>query len=556
MRIVSMKQIKTTLLAFLPSLFFIFSGCSNFGPNHTSSVRFSINASRAAISDTANTFVEVELLGDYSETKTVEFNAENTINISFNAVPVGASISARAQIYTSYEDDKLVLYSGKSETKIVTEEENILNIKLDIEYNSVVETSKSYIVYRPLFMVERDKRELTTNKLEFKNDDEEADETFCWPFEKLSDYQKAKVTFKGADLKAEEENLLAFKLTKTNTGAIYYQEQKPVTSEYTSYEFEIPQFIGLNSLGLENKWDTENGSWSGDFSCYIEKIELTKDPSVIPADFNVITKTASTCTIKNPAVQNIAYTNINRNKISFDSKQAFYDTQQEYSYSAAYWEFAELAQYDKVTIKFKRAASEDSENKLIIRGYTPYDYSIGQLSATSTIPESGGGGVVVEEEPYYHTLNDNDSKTVEIYLEELKTDLNIFTAISFQNNSFIENTDPEHLGEFDYGNMWMLEIEEIILEMLGAFDVQVTIAENQDIEVDQETITGGIRFTAPEGFTSYVWKLNGAEQTEVTGREFDVQTSSLPYGRSDVSLLVNDGTNYYSWQAQIFKPVN
>ncbi len=451
---------------------------------------------------------------------------------------------------------KLVLYSGKSETKIVTEEENILNIKLDIEYNSVVETSKSYIVYRPLFKVERDNRELTTNKLEFKNDDEEAYETFCWPFDKLSDYQKAKVTFRGADLNTEEENLLSFKLTKTNTGAIYYQEQKTVTSDYTSYEFEIPQYIGLNSLGLENSWDTENSNWSGDFSCYIEKIEFTKDPSVIPADFNVITKTPSTCTIKNPAVQNIAYTKINRNKISFDSKQAFYDTQQEYSYSAAYWEFADLDQYDKVTIKFKRAASEDSENKLIIRGYTPYDYSIGQVSATSTIPESGGGGVVVEEEPYYHLLSDDDSKTVEIYLEELKTGLDVFTAISFQNNSFIENTDPEHLGEFDYGNMWMLEIEEIKLEILGVFDVQVTIAENQDIEVDQETITGGIRFTAPEGFTSYVWKLNGAEQTEVTGREFEVQTSSLPYGRSDVSLLVNDGTNYYSWQAQIFKPVN
>ncbi len=178
MRIVSMKQIKTTLLAFLPSLFFIFSGCSLLGPTHTSSVLFSLNASRAAISETSNTFVEVELMGDYSETQTVEFNSENTINITFNAVPVGASIYARAQIYTSYENEKLVLYSGKSETKIVTEEENILNIKLDIEYNSVVETSKSYIVYRPLFKVERDNRELTTNKLEFKNDDEEAYETF------------------------------------------------------------------------------------------------------------------------------------------------------------------------------------------------------------------------------------------------------------------------------------------------------------------------------------------------------------------------------------------
>jgi hypothetical protein len=112
-----MKQIKTTLLAFLPSLFFIFSGCSLLGPTHTSSVLFSLNASRAAISETSNTFVEVELMGDYSETQTVEFNSENTINITFNAVPVGASIYARAQIYTSYEKEKACLVFRKIRNK-------------------------------------------------------------------------------------------------------------------------------------------------------------------------------------------------------------------------------------------------------------------------------------------------------------------------------------------------------------------------------------------------------------------------------------------------------
>ena len=82
MRIVSMKQIKTTLLAFLPSIFIIFSGCSNFGPTRTSSVRFSINASRAAISDTENLFIDIELQGNYSASQTVAFDADNTATVT------------------------------------------------------------------------------------------------------------------------------------------------------------------------------------------------------------------------------------------------------------------------------------------------------------------------------------------------------------------------------------------------------------------------------------------------------------------------------------------
>ena len=128
MRIVSMKQIKTTLLAFLPSIFIIFSGCSNFGPTRTSSVRFSINASRAAISDTEteNLFIDIELQGNYSASQTVAFDADNTATVTFADVPVGAEIYAIAQIYSNTDDDKTILFKGKSEPKIIIEGENLL----------------------------------------------------------------------------------------------------------------------------------------------------------------------------------------------------------------------------------------------------------------------------------------------------------------------------------------------------------------------------------------------------------------------------------------------
>jgi hypothetical protein len=102
------------------------------------------------------------------------------------------------------------------------------------------------------------------------------------------------------------------------------------------------------------------------------------------------------------------------------------------------------------------------------------------------------------------------------------------------------------------------QLEEIKLEKLGAFDIHIDVPAEQDITVspDPDSIPGGTRFTAPEGFISYVWKVNGVVQTEATGNVFDLLHSTLPYGRTDVSLLVNDGTNYYSWQSQVYKPVN
>ena len=552
------KPFKSLLILGLS--FFLFA-CAFFDQDEikTSSATFSLSATatRAAVSPSkdSETFIDVELKDSksgYSAKQTMVLKAGSELICTFEEVPVGAEIIAYAQIYFLYENEKCILYEGKSLAQIIQKEDNLFRVQLSIAYNSVVETSKAYIVNRPLFKVEHDGRKLETNKLEFKYDDDitKCDETFTWDFDKLGEYQLARITFKGAKLKSDEPNTLAFKLSKTTTGAIYYKDQMPVVADSSVYDFDINQFIGLNAIGIENLWDPERNNWSGDFSCYIEKIELLKAPDAIPPDFNAVTTTTSSYIVRNPALQIGAYTNINENKITFDSRQAYFETGSEHSYSAAYWEFPKLSDYDKITITLRRAFSEDADNKLIIRGYTPYDFSIGQQSATSTIPDTP------QNLPYYHILTDDNPQKIEIYLEELKTDLNIFTAISFQNNSFIE--DPDHPGEFNYGNKWLLEIEEIKLEKLGAFDIQIDVPAEQDITVspDPDSIPDGTRFTAPEGFISYVWKVNGVVQTEATGNVFDLLHSTLPYGRTDVSLLVNDGTNYYSWQSQVYKPVN
>ncbi len=538
--------------------FFLF-GCSFLDQKdvRTSSATFSLSAAatRAAATEDSETFIDVELKGakgGYSAKQTLALKAGSELTYTFEEVPIGAEIFASAQIYNLYENEKCVLYEGKSLVQVIQEEDNLFNVKLSIAYNSVVETSKSYIVSRPLFKLERDDRELKTNKLEFKYDDDEnnRDETFTWDFDKLSDYQRARITFKGAKLKSDDHNILAFKLSKTTTGAIYYKDQMPVVADSSVYEFDINQFIGLNAIGIENFWDPERNNWSGDFSCYIEKIELIKDPDAIPMDFNYISTTTSSYVVRNPALQIGAFTNINENKITFDSRQAYFETGN--SYSAAYWEFADLAQYDKIYIKLKRTDSEDSENKLILRGYTPFDYSINQMSRTSEYPTD------VETEPYYKTFLDYDSVQISADVIDFKTGLDKLTAISFQNNSFI--------NEY-YGNKWAIEIEEIQLFKLGNITIDVYVPEYQDIDVAKtEQKSGGNvtgwKFTAPSGYTSYVWKINDEVQSGSAissgGTVFTFTKPNISHGPVyyDLTLLASDGTRNDSWNCQITVNVN
>ena len=528
MRIVPKTFIKTTLLAFLSCL--VLSGCSQFGHDSTvtASVSFSLNAARAAAGDGSETFDDVELQGDYKASKTVTLTADKIATVTFDNIPVGKSVNVAAQIYTMYDDVKLVLYAGESEKKALVEGENQFAVPMQIAYNSIAKGTSSCVILKPLFTSEATNTTLKTNKLDFTSESE----TFSFKVNTLieeeplvlDEYQKAIITIKGA---AEGEHTIRTKFVKSPTAAMYYQDPVIISTETKPYELIIPQGIKLDSIGFENSWNDDNNGWASDYSFIIESIELIKDPSLVDPDFNVVTQTASTYTVKNPAMQKIANAGIAKNKISF----APTDTE---TYCAAYWEpyDTDLGDYDKITITYSLTAPEKSFR---LNGYLPRDYSTGRNVDKHSNDDSSDRDRIET-----HSLQETKSLDLRILTNALEA--GEFKAIEFK----YDGTDP-----------WDLQIQEIKLEKISTFDIQINVPADQDINVDDtEPLTGGTRFKAPEGFTSYEWKLNGAKQTEVTGNVFDVMNSTLLYGQNDVSLRVYDGTNYYSWQAQINKAIN
>lgn len=453
MRIVSNKFFKTTLLAFLPCLFLTFSGCSQLDTDSKGTVSFSLNNTRAAreiardiVSPDQATYIDVELQGGHKASKTQVLEAGKDIYITFEGVPVGRKINVYAQIYTLIEGEKQIIYAGTSETKTIQREENLFQFMLDFAYDSYVETSSAYIVLRPLFSVERDGRKLETNKLEFKydEDDTKCDESFSWQRAKLSNYQKARVTFRGKDLPQANTSYLRFRLVKFATGARYPIETKSVSANAQTYEFEIPQYINLDEIAVENE---NTGSWAPDFTCYIDKIELIKDSSLIDPDFNKITKTTSSYVVQNPPVQNILNTNISKNKIEFDSKN------DNGPYSAAYWEFEDLDKYDMVTISVKCTSQNTTGMKFVVKGYSPFNYPQKNTSEDSA----------VNSENIITLSTINQTETFSIDIDKLKKDSNgnniSLKAILFENSSF--SGDSQTIQ--NSGDLWAIEIEEIKL---------------------------------------------------------------------------------------------
>ena len=508
--------------------------------------------------------------GGHKDSKTQELEADQDIYITFENVPVGRTINVYAQIYTLVEGEKQIIYAGTSESKIIQSEENLFQLMLDFAYDSYVETSSKYIVLRPLLSVERDERKLKSNKLEFKNDEDEnkRDESFSWQLKKLSDYQKARVTFRGKDLPQASESSLRFRLVKSTTGARYVLETKAVSDSAQTYEFEIPQFINLDKIALENDWNYNMSTWAPDFTCYIDKIELIKDSSLIDPDFNKITKTDTTCKIINPPVQNIISTKIDKNIITFDSTQGRSTNPTGSGYSAAYWEFADLENYDRVSIKVKANNPNNFEQiRIVVKGYAPFNYpSVTQSHDGTDIQQ------IIEAADTTQILTLSRTQLVD------GLDDNPLTAILFQNDSYTGEwiTTPEEGTSADanlnYGEAWNLEIEEILLEKLAQFQLSISVpSSNSDInvvvKVNGETqpqtsdtpITVSsdkeIQFVADDNYTSYVWKVNSNVQTSATGNTFTLDSNLLLSGYNDIILLADNETLnlHHSWTAQITK---
>ncbi len=125
---------KTAVSLFSIFAAILFFSCTFIHENKSGRVSFSVsnivqNSSRAAVTINSTDFLEVSLLGDYTATQTV--GAKETSNIVFEEVPLDAKIYAEVYIYRINSLNKRYdKYSGKSESIIVQEGDNVLTVKL------------------------------------------------------------------------------------------------------------------------------------------------------------------------------------------------------------------------------------------------------------------------------------------------------------------------------------------------------------------------------------------------------------------------------------------
>ncbi len=559
----SKELIKSALSAFLVSLILTFTGCynSNLAQKSTGSITFKINTSRAVTSrqgeiaekeEASGLYIDIELLGDYEQAKTVALNLDSETDITFEEVPIGSAISVLAKIYTLIGDQKNVIYFGEAAAQTIKAGENTFTVSFEKEFNSTTETASGYVVTWPTLTIEHSSEALTTNKLSFRKvegeDPAKWDETFCWKLQDLADYQTLKLTLKGDSLYPDEEHGFNFSFVKTNTGARYFQKLVPVTTDKATIEFAIPQGIGLNAFGIENRWvvgaDEKSGGWAGDYNCYIEKIELIKDSDLIDPDFNKITKETDSYIVKNPAMQAGASVSVDKNSVTFDSISEINISGN--PYSSAYWEFEDLADYDKVYITVKCDNPNATGMKFLLKGYSPINYP----DVTEAFHSAYNGNCACEIEE----SSTGVSKTFIVEVPDLLTEFpgKKATAIEFQNSSYLGEWTDNNFGE-----PWTLQVEEIKLLKTGLFTINIAVPGSQDIEVKIADITSdgkvtGKIFTAPEGYNSYVWKVNSVVQ-ECTDKEFTFDMTSLAKGIYDITLLANNETFHHSWNAQITK---
>ena len=145
------KTFRTFAVLFMTVMFCIFTGCTQFSNGQKTSVLFCIDSntaqqilgiaatstsSRAAAliteEELKTAVISVSLKGDFEQTTTNDFSASG-VNLSFSGVPVGARISAQAEIYyIDSNNTKVQICSGESESITVKGGKNSLSVDLTI----------------------------------------------------------------------------------------------------------------------------------------------------------------------------------------------------------------------------------------------------------------------------------------------------------------------------------------------------------------------------------------------------------------------------------------
>ena len=265
MRIVSRNFIKTTLLALLPCLSFTFSSCSNLATTTKSTVTFTLNTARAALSNKEQLYIDVQLNGGYKSEQTSSITDQSKLSFTFNNIPIGKSVYVSAQVYFMYKDVKTVIYSGISEKQDIEEGDNRFTLKLESLYDCLSEAQYSSLIARPLFYSGADNQKLSNNKLPFSS----MDDNYYWQYEKLNQYQKVIIKYRNASENASSGHI-KFKLLNSQTKQTMGLDEKPVPSDTVSYEFFLPDDVVYDTICIQN----EPGVSEVNFICIIESIEL------------------------------------------------------------------------------------------------------------------------------------------------------------------------------------------------------------------------------------------------------------------------------------------
>ena len=265
MRIVSTRIIKTTLLACLPNLFFCFSSCSFFDDFPTGSVSLNVESVRSAFSETSGIYIDVELNGGYEDKQTISISSDSPLSVTFDRVPIGTDVFVTAKVYSLYKSEKAILYSGVSETKTISDGDNLFSLKMISVYDNIAQGPYSCLFSKPLFCASSDDRQLKTNRLDFIS----TDNSFYWRSEKISSYQKLKVTYRKAADTGTSSNI-SFNLLNTQTNASTSPVTKAITTDADTYELLLPDDAVYDALCITN------GAAAGpdNFTCIIDSIEL------------------------------------------------------------------------------------------------------------------------------------------------------------------------------------------------------------------------------------------------------------------------------------------
>lgn len=391
----TLKNSKSVLVSMIAAVFtfVLLTACSQFFGGQKSSVSFCIDSdivkelqipaagassSRSVADDLEIAKLSVTLNGAYSKTQTSDITPEGAV-IFFPDIPTGKKIWAQAEVYieNTVDGSKTILYTGKSKSIRVSSGENQLDIqlkKVEKQYNVVSKTATTYTVLNPTFKQEKDDAALKTNEITY-NLENYIEQVYWKPSDvNVYDYQKARITYRGTSLKTDQENVLAFKTIRAGTYKSYYRDQKSVSKDFQTYEMIIPQGKRIDSLGIENKWDTSKHEYQKDFSFEITKIELIK-VSELAIDYNALVYVDEWPELQ--VVNNAQLRWGDKPGFTFTSKEGkgneFENGDIDDGYASVYWEFDRIQDYDKIALTVKVDNYNPDEGiRFSVKGYRPY----------------------------------------------------------------------------------------------------------------------------------------------------------------------------------------